>query len=86
MKAHGALVPRLGHHAGVHPDSDRVTPPAIATALTMLATTAHGDAYTFADYDGIFSKAGFARNEFHALPPTAQQAVVSYKSRDAPFR
>jgi 2-polyprenyl-3-methyl-5-hydroxy-6-metoxy-1,4-benzoquinol methylase len=63
------------------PEADRISPPATATfALTMLATTAHGDAYTFVEYDRIFTKAGFARNVFHALPPTNQQAVVSYKS------
>ena len=62
------------------PNPDRVTPPpAAAFALTMLATTAHGDAYTFEEYDGIFKRAGFTRSEFHALPPTTQQAVVSYK-------
>jgi 2-polyprenyl-3-methyl-5-hydroxy-6-metoxy-1,4-benzoquinol methylase len=63
------------------PEPDRVTPPGTATfALTMLATTAHGDAYTFAEYQQIFAKAGFQRSEFHPLPPTMQQAVVSYKA------
>jgi 2-polyprenyl-3-methyl-5-hydroxy-6-metoxy-1,4-benzoquinol methylase len=63
------------------PEPDRVTPPATATfALTMLATTAHGDAYTFEEYESFFASAGFLRSEFHALPPTTQQAVVSYKS------
>jgi 2-polyprenyl-3-methyl-5-hydroxy-6-metoxy-1,4-benzoquinol methylase len=62
------------------PEPDRVTPPATANfALVMLATTAHGDAYTFAEYQSIFARAGFARSEFHPLPPTMQQAVVSYK-------
>jgi 2-polyprenyl-3-methyl-5-hydroxy-6-metoxy-1,4-benzoquinol methylase len=62
------------------PEADRITPPSTATfALTMLATTARGDAYTFAEYDQVFTQAGFDRNEFHALPPTTQQAVVSYK-------
>ena len=62
------------------PNPDRVTPPPTAGfALTMLATTATGDAYTFAEYEQIFAKAGFARSTFHALPPTTQQAVVSYK-------
>ncbi len=62
------------------PDTDRVTPPATATfALTMLATTAAGDAYTFAEYERVFAAAGFARSEFHPLPPTTQQAVVSYR-------
>ena len=62
------------------PEPDRITPPPTATfALVMLATTAHGDAYTFAEYQAIFARAGFLRSEFHALPPTMQQAVVSYK-------
>jgi hypothetical protein len=62
------------------PESDRITPPATASfALTMLATTARGDAYTFAEYEQIFAQAGFRRSEFHALPPTTQQAVVSYR-------
>lgn len=63
------------------PDADRVSPPATAGfALTMLATTAAGDAYTFAEYERMFAAAGFERSEFHPLPPTAQQAVVSYKA------
>ncbi len=62
------------------PEPDRITPPATATfALVMLATTAHGDAYTFAELQAIFARAGFSRSEFHALPPTTQQVVVSYK-------
>jgi SAM-dependent methyltransferase len=63
------------------PDPSRVTPPPTAGfALTMLATTAAGDAYTFAEYERMFAAAGFARSEFHPLPPTAQQAVVSHKA------
>jgi 2-polyprenyl-3-methyl-5-hydroxy-6-metoxy-1,4-benzoquinol methylase len=63
------------------PNPDRVSPPATATfALTMLATTACGDAYTFAEYEAVFARAGFARSEFHPLPPTTQQAIVSHKS------
>jgi hypothetical protein len=62
------------------PEPDRITPPSTAIfALAMLATTARGDAYTFAEYEQIFARAGFRRSEFHALPPTTQQAVVSYK-------
>jgi 2-polyprenyl-3-methyl-5-hydroxy-6-metoxy-1,4-benzoquinol methylase len=62
------------------PEPDRITPPATAGfALTMLATTAQGDAYTFAEYDAQFAAAGFRRSEFYALPPTMQQAVISYK-------
>lgn len=80
-KAHAALAP--GGRAFTLefiPEPDRVTPPATARfALTMLATTAHGDAYTFAEYERYFARAGFVRSEFHALKPTTQQAVVSYK-------
>jgi 2-polyprenyl-3-methyl-5-hydroxy-6-metoxy-1,4-benzoquinol methylase len=62
------------------PEPDRITPPSTATfALAMLATTAHGDAYTFAELQTIFARAGFLRSEFHALPPTNEQAVMSYK-------
>jgi 2-polyprenyl-3-methyl-5-hydroxy-6-metoxy-1,4-benzoquinol methylase len=80
-KAHAALAPggRLLTLEFV-PDPGRVTPPpAAAFALTMLATTAAGDAYTFAEYERVFAAAGFARSEFHPLPPTTQQAIVSHK-------
>src|SRR5262249_25973135 len=50
------------------PEPDRVSPPSAAKfALTMLATTAHGDAYTFAEYQQVFAKAGFVRSDFHPL-------------------
>jgi 2-polyprenyl-3-methyl-5-hydroxy-6-metoxy-1,4-benzoquinol methylase len=80
-KAHAALAP--GGRAltlDFIPEADRVTPPSTAGfALAMLATTARGDAYTFAEFQAMFAQAGFLRSEFHALPPTTQQAVVSYK-------
>jgi len=63
------------------PDANRISPPGSATfALTMLATTAHGDAYTFAEYEQLFAKVGFQRSEFRPLPPTMQQAVISYRA------
>jgi 2-polyprenyl-3-methyl-5-hydroxy-6-metoxy-1,4-benzoquinol methylase len=62
------------------PDPDRITPPTSASfALRMLATTAHGDAYTFAEYQQVFARARFAKSDFRALPPTMQQAVVSHR-------
>ncbi len=80
-KAYAALAP--GGQAftlDFIPEPDRITPAPTATfALVMLATTAHGDAYTFAEYQAIFAEAGFPRSEFHALPPTTQQVVVSHK-------
>ena len=37
------------------PEPDRITPPSTANfALVMLATTAHGDAYTFAELQADF--------------------------------
>jgi hypothetical protein len=64
------------------PEPDRNSPRTTATfALTMLASTASGDAYTFDEYDRVFAAAGFARSEFHPLQPTPQQAVISYKSK-----
>lgn len=81
-KAHAALGP--GGRAltlDFIPEPDRITPPPTASfALVMLASTARGDAYTFAEFQAMFARAGFARSEFHALPPTTQQAVVSYKA------
>lgn len=66
------------------PNSDRITPPSTATfALTMLASTGKGDAYTFEEYESIFRNAGFKNSEYHALLPTNQQAVVSTKSSGA---
>ena len=65
------------------PNEDRVTPPITASfALTMLATTGRGDAYTFVEYERIFADAGFARSEFHPLHPTMQHVIVSYRAID----
>lgn len=62
------------------PEPDRISPPSTAAfALVMLAGTARGDAYTFAELESIFAAGGFSRSVYHALPPTTQQAVVSYK-------
>ncbi|WP_435021487.1 methyltransferase [Tundrisphaera sp. TA3] len=80
-RAHAALAP--GGRAltlDFIPEPDRVTPPPTAAfALVMLATTARGDAYTFEEFRDIFARGGFSRSEFHPLPPTTQQAVVSFK-------
>ncbi|MBL8177947.1 MAG: class I SAM-dependent methyltransferase [Bryobacterales bacterium] len=62
------------------PNEDRVSPPELARfALTMLATTAHGDAYTFAEYDLMFRQAGFTGNVKHQLQRSAQRVIVSHK-------
>ncbi len=61
------------------PNDDRVTPPMQAGfAMTMLASTAAGDAYTFAEYQQMFANAGFSKCELHDVPP-AQRMIVSHK-------
>ena len=60
------------------PDEDRIHPPAAAQfALTMLANTPAGDAYTFKDLEAMFQRAGFTRNALHELPPTMSRVVIS---------
>lgn len=62
------------------PNEDRVTPPMEASfSMMMLGTTAHGDAYTFAEYDAMLHNAGFARSEMRELSPLPQRVIVSYK-------
>ncbi len=79
-KVHAALNPG-GRAVALEfiPNDDRVTPPMQAGfALTMLASTAAGDAYTFAEFQRMFAHAGFARSEMHEVPPS-ERLVVSYK-------
>ncbi len=62
------------------PNPDRVSPPRPAQfSLVMLSNTPSGDAYTFAELEQMCRNAGFARSEFHPLPPTDQSVVISYK-------
>jgi O-methyltransferase/methyltransferase family protein len=62
------------------PDEGRDAPPhAVAFALTMLATTASGDAYTFAEYEKMFAAAGFSRSELIQPPMGIEKVIVSYK-------
>jgi ubiquinone/menaquinone biosynthesis C-methylase UbiE len=60
------------------PNADRVSPPMSATfPLVMLASTARGDAYTFAEFDQMLRAAGFSKNELHQPKDSAQQIIVS---------
>jgi ubiquinone/menaquinone biosynthesis C-methylase UbiE len=62
------------------PNDDRITPPdAAAFSVTMLGTTARGDAYTFAEFERMFANAGFARSEVQPLPASIEQVVISQK-------
>ncbi|MCA1597114.1 MAG: methyltransferase domain-containing protein [Chloroflexi bacterium] len=62
------------------PNEDRVSPPsAAAFAMVMLASTAHGDAYTFRQFEQMFQAAGFPRSEMRDLSPTPQRLIISSK-------
>ena len=51
------------------PNDDRVTPPSTASfSMTMLGHTLAGDAYTFAEYQKMFSNAGFSTCEHRTMP------------------
>jgi 2-polyprenyl-3-methyl-5-hydroxy-6-metoxy-1,4-benzoquinol methylase len=60
------------------PNDDRVTPPMAASfSLTMLTSTAEGDAYTQTELMKFCRDAGFAKAEANPLSPTPQTAVVA---------
>jgi hypothetical protein len=61
------------------PNDDRVSPPqAAGFALTMLAGTPAGDAYTFAELRRMAEAAGFHGVAAHTMP-LPQQVVVATK-------
>jgi 2-polyprenyl-3-methyl-5-hydroxy-6-metoxy-1,4-benzoquinol methylase len=76
-KIHAALKPG-GRAATLEfvPNEDRVSPPmAAAFSLTMLASTAAGDAYTFRELEAMYREGGF--REITALPlPMSPHTVV----------
>ena len=60
------------------PDENKVSPPMPAAfALIMLAETVAGDAYTRTELENMFNRAGFARHEFHPMPPSPHSILVS---------
>jgi len=80
-KIHAALGPD-GRAVTVEfvPNEARTEPPhSVTFAMVMLASTAHGDAYTFAEYEKMFANAGFSRSELVELPVAFEQVIVSYK-------
>ncbi len=80
-RVHAALVPG-GRAVTLEfvPNDDRVTPPEAATfSMIMLGTTPHGDAYTFAEFQRMFSNAGFARSEHFRRPQIPMSIIVSWK-------
>lgn len=60
------------------PNNDRVTPPGPASfALTMLASTVSGDAYTLTEYDRMFRAAGFGRSELRQVAMSPEGVIVT---------
>ncbi|HEY4003125.1 MAG TPA: class I SAM-dependent methyltransferase [Candidatus Xenobia bacterium] len=60
------------------PNEDRVSPPIPASfSMTMLATTAQGDAYTEKQHQAMLAEAGFNRVEVHPIPPTPQTLILA---------
>ena len=61
------------------PNDDRVSPLTPARfAITMLQSTAQGDAYTFRELEQMFRKSGFASSTQHMLP-SEQSVIVTLK-------
>jgi len=77
-KVHLALTPG-GRAAALEfvPNEDRVSPPmAAGFSLTMLATTASGDAYTFRELEKMYQEAGFTGMTAHPVPHGPHTIVV----------
>ena len=59
------------------PNPDRVSPPMPAAfAMTMLTTTADGDAYTFAELEAMYSEAGFKEISENPIPMSPHTVVT----------
>jgi SAM-dependent methyltransferase len=59
------------------PNPDRVSPPMPAAfAMTMLTTTAEGDAYTFAELSAMYSEAGLGGITAHPIPMSPHTVVI----------
>jgi phosphohistidine phosphatase SixA len=62
------------------PDEGRVTPPRAAMfSLVMLCSTPAGDAYTFAELETMFRRAGLSRSELRVPGPAGPQVVISQR-------
>jgi len=64
------------------PNEDRVSPPmAAGFSLTMLATTASGDAYTFRELEAMYREAGFAHVTAHPVPTGPHTVVMGVNEK-----
>ncbi len=81
-KVHAALRPG-GRVAALEfvPNEDRVSPPmAAGFALTMLASTPAGDAYTFREYESMYREVGFERIAAHPVPTGPHTVVLGERA------
>jgi SAM-dependent methyltransferase len=61
------------------PNEDRVSPPQPAAfSMTMLATTAAGDAYTFRELADMHTRAGFKDITAHPIPMSPHTIVMAH--------
>jgi hypothetical protein len=61
------------------PDEGRVSPPMPAAfSLTMLTTTASGDAYTLSELAAMYTEAGFVEISGHPIPMSPHTIVKGY--------
>ena len=77
-KVHGALGPG-GRAATLEfvPNEDRISPPIPAAfAMTMLASTPAGDAYTLSELTAMYSEAGFGEITVHPIPMSPHTIVM----------
>lgn len=80
-KVHSAMKPG-GRLAALEfvPNEDRVSPPMAASfSLTMLASTASGDAYTFRELEAMYREAGFDGIKAHPVPNGPHTVVIGRK-------
>jgi len=81
-KVHAALTPG-GRAATLEfvPNEDRISPPiAAAFSLTMLASTAAGDAYTFRELESMYRAAGFDGITAHPISNSSHTVVLGRAS------
>jgi len=80
-KVHAALKPG-GRAAALEfvPNEDRVSPPMAASfSMTMLASTASGDAYTFRELEAMYREAGFGDVTAHPVATGPHTIVLGSK-------
>jgi ubiquinone/menaquinone biosynthesis C-methylase UbiE len=61
------------------PDEDRVSPPTPAAfSMTMLTTTAEGDAYTYSELKAMYTEAGYTNISAHPIPMSPHTIVMGH--------